>query len=189
MRTLNAGAAALQARAVAGERIPVILLIHFDTPVPQRWAACGLPLVWGGYTWESVEVAIEAITDATDEAGGMKFTLPAATEQQLALAMQDLGGCAVTVRKAWVDPDTGTVEDAVQIWAGELDTTGWQDGPQAAAHFSAESRATVAMRPRPSRYTNDEQQRLHPGDTSLDVDPMTDAAPLVWPAAAYFRAR
>jgi hypothetical protein len=45
----------------------------------------------------------------------------------------------------------------------------------------------VALRPRVTRYTNNEQQRLYPGDTSLDVDPLTDAASLVWPAASYFK--
>jgi hypothetical protein len=43
------------------------------------------------------------------------------------------------------------------------------------------------MRPKPSRYTNDEQQRMFSGDTSLDRDPATDAAPVTWPAASYFR--
>ena len=75
----------------------------------------------------------------------------------------------------------------MQVWAGELDMPGWQGGPEALVHFSAESRASIALRQRPSRYTHDEQQRLYAGDTSLNFDPATDAAPVVWPAASYFR--
>ena len=44
-----------------------------------------------------------------------------------------------------------------------------------------------ALRAKPSRYTNDEQQRRYTGDTSLDIDPATDAAPVAWPAASFFK--
>ena len=55
------------------------------------------------------------------------------------------------------------------------------------SHFLAESRASIAMRPRVTLYTNDEQQRLFAGDTSLDFDPAMDAAAVTWPAASFFR--
>ena len=84
-------------------------------------------------------------------------------------------------------PLVRAVGDALLFWEGELDQAGWQAGRESIAHFTAESLASVALRPKPSRYTNDEQQRLYPGDTSLDVDPATDAATVVWPAASYFR--
>lgn len=188
MRTLNAGAAALQVRALAGEMIPVVPLVYFGTTVPQRWAVCGMALEYGGYTWEPLDIAVAEVQDNAAQHSGLRFTMPAATDVQLALAIAgDVEGAPVTVHFAWVDPATGTVEDAMQVWAGELDVAGWQDGPEAVAHFTAEHRAGVALRPRVSRYTNDEQQRLAPGDTALDIDPMTDAAPIVWPAASYFR--
>ena len=188
MRTLNAGALALQARAVAGEMIPVVPLVHFDLTVPQYWAVCGIPLVWDSQTWEPLEIAVSEIRDDASEHAGLRFTLPGVTESQLALAVSGgVEGEACAVYLAWVDPDTGVVEDAVQVWAGVLDVAGWQDGPTAVVHFSAEHKGSVALRPRISRYTNDEQERLNPGDTSLDVDPLTDAAPLVWPAASYFK--
>lgn len=188
MRALNTAAAALQARALAGEPIPVVPLVHFATTVPQRWALCGLPLVWGGYTWEPVEIAMSEIADEATQLAGLRFSLPAATDLQLALAVAgNVTGAAAVVRLAWVDPNTGEVADALQVWAGELDVAGWQDGPQAVANFTAEHRGTIALRQRASRYTNDEQQRLYPGDTSLDVDPLTDAKPLAWPAASFFK--
>jgi hypothetical protein len=188
VKTLNAGAAALQVRALAGEPIPVVPLVYFGTTVPQRWAVCGIALVYGGYTWEPLDIAVAEIRDDATQYSGLRFTLPAATDVQLALAIAgDVEGSPVTVHFAWVDPTTGAVADAMQVWAGELDVAGWQDGPEAVAQFTAEHRAGLAMRSRVSRYTNDEQQRLSPGDTSLDVDPLTDAAPLVWPAASFFK--
>lgn len=187
MRDFNSTADALRVRALAGENIPRIPLIFMDLPVPQRWALCSVPLVWGGYTWEPLDISIGLVSDAVQQADGIKLTLPAATPAQLALAAQDVEGAAVVIYQAWVDPDTAAVGDAVQLWAGELDQPGWQDGPTAVAHFRAEPASVIALRDRVSRYTNDEQRRLYTGDTSLDVDPMTDAAPFVWPAASYFK--
>lgn len=189
MRTLNTAAAALRTRELAGEMIPVVMLVHFALPVPQRWALCGIPLVWGGYTWEPLDIAVSEIKDDANQASGLRFTLPGVTDAQLALAMSgDVEGSAVTLRLAWVDPSNGAVADAVQVWAGELDVAGWQDGPEAVVHYTAEHRSGVALRPRVSRYTDDEQNRLSAGDTSLNIDPQTDAPPIVWPAASYFYA-
>lgn len=188
MRTVNGTATALRARRLAGEKIPQVPLVHLAiTAAPQRWALCAVPLVWGGYTWEPLDVAIGSVTDSVQQADGIKLTLPAVTPAQLALAAQDLEGSPVSVYLADVDPDSASVADAVQVWAGELDQPGWQDGLTALAHFRADPASVLALRDRVSRYTNDEQQRLFAGDTSLDVDPMTDAAPFVWPEASYFK--
>lgn len=188
MRTVNAPAAALRARRLAGEKIPQVPLVFVDfVGAPQRWALCSVPLVWGGYTWEPLDIAIGSVTDALQQADGIRLTLPAATPAQLALAAQDSEGAVVRIYLADVDPSTAEVADAMQVWVGVLDQPGWQDGGRALAHFRAEPLAQVALRDRVSRYTHDEQHRLYPGDTALDVDPMTDAAPQVWPAASFFR--
>jgi hypothetical protein len=187
VRTRNSAAQALLERLLAGEKIPAIPLVFMDLDVPQYWALCSVALTWGGHTWEPLDIAIGSVSDSVQQADGIRFTLPGATSAQLALAAQDVEGAAVTIYLAWVDPDTAEVADAIQLWAGELDQPGWQDGPTALAHFRAEPAATIALRDRVSRYTDDEQQRLHSGDTSLDVDPLTDAAPLIWPSASYYR--
>jgi hypothetical protein len=188
VRALNVDAQALKARAIAGEKIPFHVLVFFDLPVPQRWAVGGTPLVWDGHTWDAQDMLIDAISDDVAQPSGLRFTLPAVTESQIALAVDDdVEGSEVEVYMAFVDPADGSVADAILVWAGELDIPGWQDGPEALAHFTAEHRGTIAMRSRPQRYTNSEQQRLLPGDTSLAFDPATDGAPLVWPGQSYFK--
>lgn len=188
MRALNSEAQALQARAIAGETIPIHLLVFFDLDVPQRWAVGGTPLVWGGHTWAAQEMLIDAISDDVAQPSGLRFTLPAVFESEIALAVDDdIEGSEVEVYMAFVDPATGEVADAVLVWSGELDIPGWQDGPEALAHFTAEHRGTIAMRSRPLRYTDSDQRRLYAGDTSLAFDPATDAAPVVWPANSYFK--
>lgn len=201
MRTLNTNGAALQARRLAGERIPVVPLLYLGPnpvtgtgiAVAQRWAIDGTPRVWDSQTWAARDIVLGNLQSEVSEFSGITITLPAVTDPERALVFSDVEGSLVRIYRAWVDPDgatTGTpgaVGDALLFWEGELDQAGWQAGRESIAHFTAESLASVALRPKPSRYTNDEQQRLSPGDTSLDVDPATDAATIVWPAASFFR--
>ncbi len=188
MRTPNSAALALRARALAGEKIPKVLLVHFALTVPQRWAVCGIDLPWDGHTWSGRDIAVGDISIEVGSRATLQFTLPAVTSGERALALSDVEGEEVTVYLADVDPTNGEVADAAAVWSGVLDQPGWQDGPLATAIFTANSLEWLAEQPKPSRYTNDEQLRLYPGDTSMDVDPLTDKPQLVWPAASYFRA-
>lgn len=193
MRTLNANGAALQARRLAGEPIPVVWLLFIDFASPQRWAISGTPLSWSSQTWAARDILLSNVQSEQGDLSHVQITLPGVTDAERALAFEDSEGATVEIYRAWVDPDgattgtAGSVGDALLFWAGELDQPGWQDGRGSVVHFTAESRASVALRPSVSRYTHDEQQRLNPGDTFLDIDPATDAGPLVWPAASFFR--
>jgi hypothetical protein len=149
----------------------------------------GRALVWGGFTWEPLDIAMAELRDELGQFNNLRLTLPAVTPAQRALAAADIEGAAVLVYKALVDPDTGVVAGAQQVFSGELDQPGWQDGPLAVAHFLAEHQGNLAQRPRGSRYTHDEQLRRFPGDTSLDVDPRTDGKEILWPNAGFFRVR
>lgn len=186
MRTLNAGGQALLDRLIAGEQIPVVPLLYMGLTVPQRWALGGFDVVWGGYTWVARDIGLTPIVQDAGQ-NGMRFVLPGATEAELALAFDDVEGGDVELRLAFCDPVTAVAADAMSVFAGQLDVPGWEDGPTAAVIFTAEHRGTTALRQRVSRYTDDEQQRLYAGDTSLDFDPGTDKAPIVWPNASYFR--
>lgn len=188
MRTLNTAAQALRTRAMAGESIPVVQLVEIHLATVWRLACCGVPLEWAGHTWAATGLTVGAVESELGEFVGVTVTLPGATESQLALAFdEDLEGATLRVYEAWVDPDTAEVADAPLAWAGALETPVIEDGPTAAIGVQAEHRGAIAVRPKPSRYTHDEQQRLFAGDTSLDFDPATDAAPLAWPAASYFK--
>lgn len=201
MRTLNTNGAALQARRLAGEKIPVVPLLYLGPnpttgtgiAVAQRWAIDDVDRVWGGFTWTRRDVALSNIQSELSELSAMQITLPGVTDPERALVFSDVEGSQVELYRAWVDPTgattgtPGSVADALLFWSGELDQAGWQAGSLSVAHFTAESLASISLRTKPSRYTNEEQQRLFTGDTSLNVDPATDAAPLVWPAASFFR--
>lgn len=190
MRTLNTDGQALLNRIIAGEQIPVVQLFEavLDTAT-LRYNTSGVPLVWSGHTWLPTALRVDPISyGANGEIDQLAFVLPGVDSDQLSLALSEpVDGRSVRIYDALVDPATGTVADAPLAWAGTLNIPSLADGPQAAVSWTAEHRAVQALRPKPSRYTNDEQQRLYPGDTCLNFDPATDAAPLAWPAASYFK--
>jgi hypothetical protein len=187
MRALNTAATALLARLQAGEQVPMVRLVEMSFPVVERYTTAGHALTWGGHTWEPLGLVIEPVQDSAAEMPGLALTLPGVTPDAVALALsEDVEGTALRVWDALVDPDTGAVADAVLCWAGRLNVPSLADGRTATISLTAEHRGTVALRAKSSRYTNDEQQRLYPGDTSLAGDPATDAAPIVWPARSFF---
>lgn len=189
MRTLNSAALALLARIEAGEQIPLVQLVAmlFDTPL--RYTTAGHAITWDGNTYNPAGLgSIDPIEDSAGEVQALQFTLPGISEEQMALALTEpVEGTTVRVYDALVDPSTGVVADAVLAWSGTLNVPSIEDGPQATVIVTAEHRGMSALRPKPSRYTNDEQQRLYPGDTSLDIDPQTDSGPIAWPKASFFR--
>ncbi len=190
MRTLNATGLALLNRLLAGERVPVVQLaeVRFAAGTVYLTTAGG-PVVWGGHTWQPAGLGeIGAVQDSATEMPPLRFSLPGITPEQKAVALEGgVEGTVVVIYDALCDPETGAIGDAVRSWVGSLNVPTLVDGRQADLAVTAEHRGMLALRPKPSRYTDDEQRRLYPGDDCLNFDPATDAAPLAWPAASFFR--
>lgn len=188
MRALNATALALLSRIESGEQIPAVQLVEFGFTPTERYTTAGVQIVWGGYTWLPLGLGIEPVDDSAGDMPGLTFALPGVSEAVIAQALNSqVEGVSVRVYDALVDPQSAVVADAVLAWSGTLNVPGIEDGPRATVNMGAEHRGALALRPKASRYTHDEQSRLYPGDTALKFDPATDAAPLAWPAASYFR--
>lgn len=189
MRALNSAALALLARIADGEQVPLVQLVEMELEVTVRLTTAGIAVQWGGHTWAPAGLgSVEPIEDITGDIQALSFSLPGVTESQLALALtEDVEGKTVRVYDALIDPETGVAEDAALAWAGTLNVPSIDDGPDATVSVTAEHRGVQALRPKATRYTHDEQLRRYTGDTSLNIDPATDAAPLAWPAASFFR--
>lgn len=190
MRDINAEGMALHDRLLAGEQVPLVQLVVIEfTGATVYLTTAGCTVRWAGQVWLPAGLGkVEAIEDTASELRPLQFTLPGLTPEQIAVAL-DPGteGRTVRVYDALIDPDTGVCADAVLAWSGTLNVPTLQDGESADLTVTAEHRGMQAVRPKPSRYTDDEQRRLFAGDTCLAFDPATDAAPLVWPAASFFR--
>lgn len=189
MRTINPTATALLAGIAAGQQVPLVQLVRLDLDESIYLTTAGHAIEWGGHTWASGGLGtIEPIEDAEGEVTALQFSLPGVSAEQIAIALTAaVEGKVVQVFDVLVDPATGVVADAVLAWSGTFNVPGLDDGTTATVVVTAEHRGLAALRPKPSRYTHDEQQRRYPGDTSLDIDPATDAGPVVWPAASFFR--
>lgn len=180
--------ALIDAAALNGAPLDLVQLVAIGFTVPQYYAQCGHAKTWNSITWQPLDIAISALDDSADARNALRFTFPGVTTTELALALSgDVEGSTVDVYLAICNPADGTVADAKLRWSGQLDIPGWQDGAEAVVHFTAEHLAEMAARPKPLRYTHDAQQRISAGDTFLEVDPVTDGAPIVWPAASFFK--
>lgn len=189
MRDFNSTADTLLASIATGGRPGVVQLVEMQFDTPLYLTTAGWPIIWNSRTWSPAGLGpIQALEATAGELPPLQFTMPGVSDVQKALALEDVAeGVVVIVYDAILDPSTGACADAVRAWAGSLNVPTLVDGAQADLSVTAEHRGMLALRVKPSRYTNDEQQRLHPGDTCLDFDPATDAKPLPWPAASYFR--
>jgi hypothetical protein len=189
MRTLDTAGAALLARLIAGEQIPVTQLVQLTLTAGTFYlTSAGHDITWNGQTWSAGALGpITPVEDTDSDLAPLQFTMPGLTPQQKAVALEPgVEGASVKVYDCLVDPQTGAAS-ALLAWSGTLNVPGLTDGSSAVLTVTAEHRGTTALRVKPSRYTNDEQQRLFTGDSSLNVDPLTDAAPLVWPAASFWK--
>ena len=186
MRTLNTAGQALLDRLIAGEDIPTVALVYFATTVPVRYAVAGQPFTYAGNTYSAREVIVERVSHSTAMPAPLRVTLPGVTPSEIALAFDDVEGLDFELRLGFVDPATMVVEDAPVIYAGKLDVPTWEAGPTSTVIFHVVHRAEYALRQRATVYTDDEQQRLSSGDTSLRFDHATDGAQIVWPGAGAF---
>lgn len=164
----------------------------FDA-APLRVCSAGYTVQWNGFNWHGVGTlgAIEEVREAeTGEVTGLAFTLSGVESSQLYLALEEkYQGRVVNVYVGFLDLPTHMVlANPVLEWSGAIDTMAVVDSEgQAAIRVTAENELFDFGRPSPLYWTDEDQQRLYPGDTGLRfAKQLTDRA-LVWPAAEFFR--
>lgn len=85
-----------------------------------------------------------------------------------------------------LDPVTGIPVDPFIIFRGRMDMFGIEVGETATATVTLQNRLVDWERPRILRYTDEDQQRLYPGDLGMQFVPATVEKQIVWPAAAWW---
>lgn len=189
MRGLNSAA---QAIVTAGGKIPMALLVDMpglSTPLhlcTGRW-----PLIWGGTNYTAVGTLgeVDAAQESSSGPRPLGFRLNGVPASMRALVLsENVQGRAVSVYLAIFDPATYQIADAVLEWDGLLDVMSWQDdGATGSITVSAESAGADLLRGVPVRYTDQDQQRLYPGDLGFQYVIDQGEKTITWPAASYFR--
>lgn len=184
MRILPAAAAA----ALASPRAPVCLLIRMDLPDPVFVCTADLHIEHDGHTWIGVSLvgSIEEITDTVGDRVPLRFTLSGVPTDVLALALvsaNEARGKRCRVYLHIYDPDTYLPLYTELFWSGTLDQMSINEGKDSGSvSVTAEHRGVTSARPKTLRYTNADQQRLYPGDLSLQFMVSQSTHQDVWPS-------
>lgn len=189
MRTITSAAAA----ALSSRTCPMAVLVEMDLSSPLYLNTGSWDLTYGGVTYMGTKGlgSIGAIEDTPTEAKALEFVLAGAATTMVSLALgNDVQGKAVRVKLAIFDPSSYQILDASQCWAGVLDVMGIEDDASSktgALHVSSEHAGIDLFRPYTSLWSDGEQQRLYPGDPSLQF--MADQVDMriTWPTAEWFK--
>lgn len=112
----------------------------------------------------------EASSSIGSEKGGLTIGLSGVSTEVIALAeSEEFQRRRVTVKLALFD-QSGTLVDADVFFDGLADTLDTDDDPEGPmVSLSCEQRALDLGRPRPVRYTPEDQKARFPGDTFFDL--------------------
>lgn len=112
----------------------------------------------------------ESASSAGNERGGLSIALSGASEEVIAIAeTEEFQRHKVTVRLALFD-GSGALADSDIFFKGLADTLDTDDDPEnPTVILACEQRALDLGRPRPFRYTPEDQKSRHPGDTFFDL--------------------
>ena len=187
---MRAVATAAQA-VLAGPVVPLCLLLELDFSPVVRLCTGSMAIEWAGQLYFATGSlgAVEQVVDEVQSTQGLRFTLSGVPLDSIALALSEqVRGTGCILRAAILDPTTHAVLDAPPVFTGELDSMPINYGVDSATvGVVAVHRGDTYRRPKPLRYTDGDQQRLFPGDTSLRYVLSQAQVQDVWPAASYFR--
>lgn len=181
MRTLTAAATT----AITSSNVPLLVFIEMDFAAGfLRLNNSAQTFTWDGNDWIGAGVAgsIDAITEGTDlTANGIGLTLSGIPTETVSIALnQKYQGRAV---KIWYAPLTAAhviIADPIGPFQYRMDTMDIELGDSATIRVQAESRLIDWERALNSRYTHEEQQRLHSGDLGLQFVPQMVEKQIRW---------
>lgn len=187
MRVLAANALA----ALNGRTIPIVMLIEMQLDETVYLSSAGVDFEYDGITWMGAAKVgeVSAVRDSAGERQALTFTLSSVPYDLLAISVgQKVRGKRVKIYEAILDPDTYAVIDAPLVWSGRLDQMSISEGVNdGSISVTAEHAGTAFARTKPLRYTDGDQERLFPGDKSMQFVVSQANHKDVWPAAAYFK--
>lgn len=186
MRSLAAPAAGW-----LGAQLGMAMLVRMDLESGTLYlTTASVDLEHDGATWiGGRQLGVEDISDQGGELQALRFTLSGVPSEMLALALAEpIQGRPVSVRLVLLNPDTFAIGADLPLWRGTLDQMPVRHGgAQSVITVTAEHRGIQFARPKPSRYTDAEQRRLHPGDRALEYLVSQSQHQDIWPSAEFFK--
>lgn len=173
---------------IAKAALNPFLAVFVDLPDPVRaWTGIGT-IGFKGAEWTGAGGvgAIDGIGEATDgSATGVKCTLnKIPTELRMDVERQAVKGAAFEIYIGALDETYSQVKGFKLVWKGRLDTYKIIDGGDTlTVEITGESRAIDQRRPAIKRFTDEYQQRRHPGDKFFEYVPQMAEIPILWAKA------
>jgi hypothetical protein len=155
----------------------------FSTPV-RLWSGYGTITV-GSVTYQGIGTlgTISPVEETTDlSARGINFQLSGIPSAYVSIALtENYQGKACSVLFGALDATGAIVSSPVTIFAGRMDVMSVNDdGQNATIIMSAENKLVDFRRPREVRYTQEEQENLHPGDLGLEFVTAIQEKQIYW---------
>lgn len=187
MRSLSAP----ERTALASGAVGLAVLVDLGFTPPVRLCSGSVTLQVGAdlYFGTGVLGAMEAVSDEVQGTQQLRFSISGVPSESLALALgEQVRGTACTVRLAILDAETHALLGTQLIFAGELDQMPISHGAETSTvGVIAVHRGETYRRPKPLRYTDNDQQLISPGDTSCRYVLSQSQVQDVWPSAAFLR--
>lgn len=132
--------------------------------------------------------AISAVEESAEmKSYGLTMTLSGVPRDIVATALTEAyQGRRVTVWEVFIDRTTWQpIADPTIVFRGRLSQMNVELGTLATVEVTIENRLVSWERPRLRRYTDEDQQRAHPGDVGLQFVSTTTEKNIVWPAKTF----
>lgn len=143
------------------------------------------------YTGVGVLGAISAVEEAADLASTqLTLSLSGIPADTVAVALgENYQNRAVTIWEVPLDADTNLpVEDPIVLFRGRMDVmTVKRDAGGARVELTVTNRLVDWERPRRILFSDEQQQRAHPGDTSFRYAASLGERTVIWPNADAFK--
>ena len=132
---------------------------------------------------------IGAVEEGADlQSYRMTIQLSGIPRDSVALALTEpYQGRRATVWDVPMTADFVPVADPVIIFRGRMDVMQVELGDTATVTLSLLNRLGDWERPRMARYSDEEQQRVHPGDLGFQYAAAMESKEIVWPSRGWFR--
>lgn len=181
MRTLTTAVS----NAVDAGNVPLVIFVEMDFQSGfLRVNNSAQTIAWDGRDWIGVGAlgSIDPIAETADlSAQGLAFRISGVPTEHIAVALgQKYQGRACKVWYAPLDSGHVVIADPIGPFSYRMDTMDIELGATATISVAAESRLIDWERSSVSRYTNEEQQRLFPGDLGLEFVPQMAEKQIRW---------